>query len=186
MDYNITIRARYLQGQKNQVADKLSRRLDHHEWMLARSMIAYLDSLWGPHTIDRFASALSTQLPKYNTRYLDPNGMGIDALAQLDWGLENNYVNPPIRLLKSVMNIIRNQKAEATVIAPWWPAQTWFQDLKNMSVCPPVRVSNRAVIPLNPAIPEPWKNRRWKIFAWRVCGNLEHWNLDGLYVQHRA
>ena len=100
--------------------------------------------------------------------------MKVDALSQKDWTLENNFVNPPIRLLDKVLDVIQQQKAHATVIAPWWPAQTWFKDLHKMSVSPPIRVFKRAIIPLNPAIPEPLRNRRWKLFAWRVCGITDH------------
>ena len=182
---NITIVARHLSGKLNTQADALSRMLDKHEWMLSRPMFLFLDSIWGPHTVDRFASATSAQLLVYNTRFLDPNGMRLDALAQKDWETENNFVNPPIRLLDKVLATISLQRAHATVIAPWWPAQTWFNTLRQMSVCPPVRVYKRAVIQLNPAIPEPLRNRRWKLFAWRICGNKEHFNRAGRFTQHQ-
>ena len=107
--------------------------------------------------------------------------MKVDALAQKDWSVENNFVNPPIRLLDKVLDVVRQQKAHATIIAPWWPAQTWFKNLHKMSVCPPIRVYKRAIIPLNPAIPEPLRNRRWKLFVWRVCGNPEHFDRNALF-----
>ena len=97
---------------------------------------------------------------------------------------ENNFVNPPIRLLDKVLGIIQQQGAHATVIAPWWPAQTWFKTLNSMSICPPIRVFQRAIIPLNPATPEPLRNRRWKLFAWRVCGSLNHFNMGDPLHQH--
>ena len=90
--------------------------------MLSRPLFLYLDAVWGPHSIDRFAYAASSQLPIYNSRFLDPNGMKVDALAQKDWSVENNFVNPPIRLLDKVLDVVRQQKAHATIIAPWWPA----------------------------------------------------------------
>ena len=184
VQYNITIVARHLSGKLNTLADGLSRAVDKHEWMLARPLFLYLDEVWGPHTIDRFASAASSQLPIYNSRFQDPNGMNVDALAQKDWCQENNFVNPPIRLLDKVLGIIQQQGAHATVIAPWWPAQTWFKTLNSMSICPPIRVFQRATIPLNPATPEPLRNRRWKLFAWRVCGSLNHFNMGDPLHQH--
>ena len=186
IQHNITVVAKHLSGKLNSQADGLSRAVDKHEWMLSRPLFRYLDAVWGPHTVDRFASATSTQLPVYNSRFLDPNGMKVDALAQKDWLTENNFVNPPIRLLDKVVDIVQHQRAHATIIAPWWPAQTWFNSLQKMSTCPPIRVFQRAIIPLNPAVPEPLRNRRWKLFAWRVCGNREHFNRGGLFKQHQG
>jgi len=40
----------------------------------------------------------------------------------------------------SVLQVIQNQNANTTVIAPWWPAQPWFQTLKKLSVTSPVRL----------------------------------------------
>ena len=183
---NITIVAKHLSGKLNTQADGLSRAVDKHEWMLSKPLFLYLDSVWGPHSVDRFASLVSTQLPIYNSRFLDPNGMKVDALAQTDWGLENNFVNPPIRLLNKVIEIVQQQEAHATVIAPWWPAQTWFNNLVKLSICPPIRVFRKAIIPLNPAVPEPLRNRKWKIFAWRICGNSKHVFRDGPFRPHRS
>ena len=182
---NITITARYLAGKENIQADRLSRQLDKHEWMISRPLFRYLDSMWGPHTVDRFASAISTQLPVYNSRYLDPNGMKVDALAQPDWQQENNYVNPPIRLMSQILRIIQNQKAHATIIAPYWPTQVWFPLLRRLSISPPLRIFKRCIIQLNEATPEPLRNRRWKLFAWRICGNNTHFKEDGHIWRHR-
>ena len=60
---NITLVAKHLSGRLNTQADGLSRAIDKHKWMLSRPLFQYLDSVWGPHTVDRFASAISTQLP---------------------------------------------------------------------------------------------------------------------------
>ena len=183
--YQTTITAKHLSGVLNVQADDLSRQTDKFEWMLSKPTFKMLDSMWGPHTVDRFASALSTQLPRYNSRYLDPNGMPVDALAQIDWAEENNFVNPPMRLLDRVLQIIAAQGAHATVIAPWWPAQTWFARLRAMAITTPVRIYKRAIVQLNPAVPEPLRNKRWNLYAWRICGNSRHYDKDGLFWQHR-
>ncbi|XP_066982817.1 uncharacterized protein [Macrobrachium rosenbergii] len=105
LEDNITLHARYLVERRIREPTN-SRMEDKYEWMLSRPMFHLLDSVWGPHTVDRFASALTTQLPTYNSRYWDPNGMRVDALAQSDWHLENNFINPPIRLLDRVLHLI--------------------------------------------------------------------------------
>ena len=94
-DMHVTIRAKYLAGDMNWHADKLSRLSAQYEWMLNPRMFQFLNSLWGPFTIDRFASLLTMQLPKYNSLYYDPQCSGVDALAQADWGSENNFIKAP-------------------------------------------------------------------------------------------
>jgi hypothetical protein len=63
---NITIRARYISSSANVSADKLSRHLDSDDWRLDPVLFAELDMKFGKHSIDRFASALNTLLPRYN------------------------------------------------------------------------------------------------------------------------
>ena len=113
----------------------------------------------------------ATQLPRYNSLYYDPFTEGVDALAQRDWTRMNNYVNAPFFLIPRVLDVIESQRAVATVIAPFWPAQTWFSRLVRLAVSPPI------VLPMNPRTiwavnsrAEPLRNSRWKIGVWRISG----------------
>jgi ribonuclease HI len=165
--------SRHLRGLLNTRADHLSRLIDKFEWRLHPRLFRMLDVMWGPHTIDRFASLTTTHLARYNSRYCDPNSVGVDALAQKDWHTNNNYVNPPFRLIPEVLKVAKEQKALVTIIAPWWPAQPWFQELRRLSIRPPVRLPNtwRSVLPMTTLIvPEPLLNRKWKLYAWRIDG----------------
>ena len=172
---NITIAARYLAGVNNQHADRLSRTTSASEWMLNRRLFLHLERMFGPHTIDRFASIRTTQLVEYNSLFLDPTSSGVDALAQTDWAKHNNFVNPPFRLLGRVVQLLKQQKATATLVAPWWQAQPWFRELMNMSIAPPFRLPNHtaAFLPVGRRLPEPLNNRKWKIYVWRVSGRQD-------------
>ena len=125
---NIEISAQYLKGTLNVQADTLSRLNSQYEWVLHPRFFQFLDKVWGPHTIDRFASMNTTQLEKYNTRFADPFAPE-DALHQADWDLENNFVNTPLKLLDRVIKMIVTQQAWATIIAPMWNAKIWCQKL---------------------------------------------------------
>lgn len=169
LEQGITIIARHLPGVQNVEADMLSRLLDKFEWRLNPCLFGWLDTLWRQHTIDRFASMLTTQTPVYNSRFLDPLSQGVDALAQNDWAEHNNFVNPPFRMIPQILDTIVSQKATATIIAPWWPAQPWAHRLRQLSIRPPIRLpNNRRAFWGNQ--PEPLRNCRWKIYAWRLCG----------------
>lgn len=167
----VSIVCSHIAGKDNCGADYLSRLNDKYEWKLHPGLFRYLDEMWGPHTIDRFASVLTTQLPKFNSRYHNPLASGIDALAQQDWESHNNYVNPPFRLLPQVLDVIRTQNAEATIIAPAWKAQPWYQKLLKGSISPPFRIRDmdKSVLSIW-GHAEPLQNRRWRLYAWRISG----------------
>jgi hypothetical protein len=69
---NIHIKPMYICSTANTWANKLSRHLDSDDWQLDPSVFLELDAQFGPHTIDRFASGLSTLLPRYNANSLNP------------------------------------------------------------------------------------------------------------------
>jgi hypothetical protein len=58
--------------------------------------------MYGPHTIDCFASDDSTQLLHYNTKFYSKNASGLDAFM-FNWGYDhNNFVFPPPSLVGTV------------------------------------------------------------------------------------
>jgi len=172
----VMIVSHHLKGSLNVRADHLSRIQNKFEWRLNPHLFNVLDKMWGPHSYDRFASLTNTHLALYNSRFHDPLTSGVDALAQNNWKIHNNYVNAPFRLIPEVLKVVSEQKATATIIAPWWPAQPWFRKLRHLSVSPPLKLPNtcRAFQAMNKdIIPEPLLNPRWKIYAWRVCGKQD-------------
>ena len=40
----------------NELADYLSRIVDFNDWLLNPMVLLMLNTIWGPHTVDRFAS----------------------------------------------------------------------------------------------------------------------------------
>jgi hypothetical protein len=78
-------------------AGTLSRELDTEDLQLNLRIFEHLQHRWGPHTIDRFASMLNAQLPRFNARWRDPLCENIDCLHMSDAASrrENNYCNPP-------------------------------------------------------------------------------------------
>ena len=171
INMNTKIVASYISGVKNWQADQLSRLNSTYKWKLHPNLFRLIDDYWGPHTIDRFASMMTTQIPNYNSLYWDPLTSGVDALAQMDWSLSNNYVNAPFGLLPRILDIVIKQQATATVIAPMWPAQIWFQKLTTLLIDNPIPlpVSSRTVICVGPRA-EPLKNKAWRLYAWRISG----------------
>ena len=171
-ELGIVLSARYLAGRLNGHADGLSRILTPYEWMLHPKLFQVIQDMWGPHTVDRFASGLMCQLPRYNSLYLDPNTEGVVAMMQ-DWRGENNFVNAPFWMLTKIMRKVEQEGVYATIIAPHWPSQMWFHWLKRMSIGVPLRLPNMLRVMLRRAgVPEPLKNPKWRVYAWRVYGKI--------------
>ncbi|KAK3289450.1 hypothetical protein CYMTET_3129 [Cymbomonas tetramitiformis] len=133
LDLNdIELQARYIRSEANEWADRLSRDRDLDDWRLNRRWFQWAEREWHRHTVDRFASELSAQLPRYYAQWHDPGCEGVDSLA-FSWLGEVNWVNPPWSLLDEVAHKLREEKCAATVVAPYWPGQMWFQQLEAMA-----------------------------------------------------
>ena len=130
---DVTLSPRYIRSEDNFRADALSRLLDRGDWRLHPRVFRTLHRDWGPLTIDRFATMNNTHLPRYNSAWLDPRSEGLDAFAQTNWTAENNYCNPPWELLDRLALHLDTTGAAATVIAPCWPAQLWYQRFQELA-----------------------------------------------------
>ena len=173
LNNGISLVVHHIAGASNACPDALSRLSARHEWVLHASVFQQLDRMFGPHTVDRFALVSTALLPVYNSRFADPYSAGVDALGQTDWALENNWVNPPFRLIPRVLDVIEAQRAVATLIAPMWPGQPWMARLRQLCVAPPLRLPPvmRSCVPLTEGqLIEPHRNRGWTLYAWRVSG----------------
>lgn len=122
----LTIEASWLASVENIHADRLSRVRDSADWRLAPWAFRSLASAWGPLTVDRFASAVNTQLPRFYSADLCPGTEGVDAFS-VSWRGERNYCNPPFYLVPHVLAKIRAERVSAVVIVPAWDAQPWWR-----------------------------------------------------------
>ena len=176
----ISISASFLAGKQNDHADHLSRLSPAYEWSLDPLAFQMLEEAWGPHQIDRFASAVNTKLPVFNSRFGEPGSAGIDALAQ-DWRGWNNYINPPFRMLDAVIEKVYQCQAEATVIAPFWSNQMWFHRLRSILIAPPMRIPiDRIALQTASLRAEVIRNPKWRLYAWRISGAKASEHADGL------
>ena len=81
-ELDMVLSAKYLARSLNMEADRLSRILTPYEWKLHPKIFNVIKKMWGPHTVDRFASELTTQLPRFISLYWDPKTEAVDALMQ--------------------------------------------------------------------------------------------------------
>jgi hypothetical protein len=125
---NITLVPRLIASELN-VVDSLSRKNLDGEWCLRRWAFAWIQGLYGPHDIDRFASHACHLLPRYNSLYWDPLTEGVDAFKH-DWDGANNFVHPPFNLIRHVVKKLTGCSSVAcTLVVPDWPSQPWYLPL---------------------------------------------------------
>jgi hypothetical protein len=179
--HNIEVAAIHIPGKSNVKADELSRLRDKSDWMLNRDIFQKLDTIWGPHTVDRFATDLNAQTRRFNSMRRCPGSEAVNAFTQ-DWSKDNNWINPPFSMLQLVINKIIRQRATATIVAPIWRAQPWFQKLLNITSQIILLPNHEATfLPGFKGNAEPLKNPGWQVAAFRVSGKL--WHPTGRKIQ---
>ena len=90
--------------------------------------------MFGNPIIDLFA--LRYKLVPYCSYRPDPNAILVDAFT-FDWGTNFNYIFPPFSILGTVLRKIVEDKADAILIAPFWPTQSWFPKVLQLLVDSP-------------------------------------------------
>ena len=57
---------------------------------------------------------------------------------------------------------------------------SWFQTLRNLAVCPPIRLPRRAVLPAHPQVtPERWLNHQCNLYVWLLHGRAGDGHMTG-------
>ena len=78
--FDIRLTVEWISRDLNKKADEISRIEDCNDYyMLDSSWFVRLDSCWGPHTIDCFASVKAKQLDRFCSRVLNPGCEAADA-----------------------------------------------------------------------------------------------------------
>ena len=77
-DDKITLLPKWVPRNLNIQADVVSKSVDFDDWRTTRDFFEYLNRLWGPHTIDRFARHKNTHLARFNSRYFVPGTEAVD------------------------------------------------------------------------------------------------------------
>ncbi|XP_068716373.1 uncharacterized protein [Montipora foliosa] len=92
--HNIRLDLTWIPRDQNSEADRFSKVVDIDDYSVHDDVFIHLDRLWGPHSIDRFASSYNAKLPRFNSRFLQSGTEAIDAFSQ-DWSCDNNWIVPP-------------------------------------------------------------------------------------------
>jgi len=125
--FSVSLSTVWVPRAQNTEADAMTRWNDTNDWMLDPSLFAVIDSRWGPFTCDRFAGHSNyAQLPYFNSLFWCPDTGGLNAFAQTDWAEHNNWCYAPFDLIPRVLAMVREHKAKATLVVPYWPSRPWW------------------------------------------------------------
>ncbi|XP_045208922.2 uncharacterized protein LOC123560830 [Mercenaria mercenaria] len=125
LKWNIDMKIQWVPREQNSVADDISKLNNTDEWEVTDDFFRFVDSLWGPHNVDRFASSQNRKLKLYNSKFLDFDTEAIDAFTQ-DWSGCNNWLVPPIRLVSRTIFHLLHYGAVGTLIVPKWPSASFW------------------------------------------------------------
>ena len=115
----IILRARYIPGKLNALADQLSRRgqILHTEWSLCPRIFKHLCNQFTKPRWDLFATKYNKKLEIYASPMPDPESEAVVALS-LSWENMWAYVYPPTALIPQILTKIQTEDCQIMLIAP--------------------------------------------------------------------
>ena len=169
--HNVWISAAYIPGILNVDADEQSREFDDAtEWSISDFVFDKMVQMWGAPDIDLFASRINAKISTYVSWRPDPGSVAIDAFT-LSWDRSFIYCFPPFSIIWKTLEKIQRDQAEALVVMPLWPTQSWFPCLMSMLTDHPMVFSaNQLLLPNKPKARHPLYFKL-KLAVMRLSGN---------------
>jgi hypothetical protein len=161
-----------LPGKMNNIADWESRvRWDRNDWKLNPMVFEALNRIWGPLTLDLFATRNNRQVKSFYSWRPDPEALGTDAFNQI-WPTVGAYANPPWILINRVLGKVKQDKARIVIITPLWKGQSWFGEILQMTVATPMILPHTEdlFLPVYQFNQEAVGAPKWKAIAWLISG----------------
>ena len=112
------------------------------EWCLNQTIANLVFSLTGYPNIDLFVTGLNnSRLPIYVSPIPDSKALAIDALS-VSWDHIHGYAFLPFHAIPAILNKICLFQCRIVLVAPLSPQRSWFPDLLQLLVAPPLRLPN--------------------------------------------
>ena len=165
---DLWIKAVFIPGKENVLADSESRKIRQVEWKLNPKIFQILCKIRGPFYIDLFASRISHQISKFVSWLPDPEAWKIDAFT-FDWDMVGIYCFPPFCLILRILHRVILQQADMTIIVPMWKQRPWYPQLIDLLVEFPIILPKTNII-LDPAGKADMTGVNWNLIACTISG----------------
>jgi hypothetical protein len=129
ISYNVDLSVDWVPRTQNEAADELSKTPDPDDWSVQDRIFLMLSSMYGPFSIDCFASNLTHKLPRFFSKYWCEGTYGIDAFSY-SWVDEFVWLVPPPPLIAKVISHCKLCRAKGVLIAPKWVSAAFWPLLK--------------------------------------------------------
>ena len=138
MGKNLGVSASYINTTKNVVADKESRKLRNNlEWSLQTPIFDKIRLVYGPVTIDLFASRINAKVKRFYSHNPDPEACDHDSFP-FSWQQKHFHVFPPFSCIPQVINKIELESATGILVVPLFTTQPWFTRLLRILTSEPL------------------------------------------------
>ena len=129
----LSLEAQHVAGRLNTAADLMSRGGPRAEdWSLNPRLAALVWSLFGTPQVDLFATERNHKCDLWFSLFPSDNPpLGLDALAH-PWPDALLYAFPPVRLIPSILDRIRDSGAQLILVAPLSPSAPWMAELHSL------------------------------------------------------
>ena len=134
--HNIKLEVEWIPRSLNEHADFISRIIDFDDWSVDLSIFNILNTSWGPHSVDCFATSYNALLPRFHARFWSPGCEAVDTFT-VNWGGEHevNWWVPPLYLVCRTIRHASSCKARGTLVVPAWKSAPYWPILCPDSIC---------------------------------------------------
>ena len=108
-----------------QVADAGSKAADTDDWSIDTTSYRWLETKFGPFTIDLFADEANKKCQRFYSDFLCPTSIGVDAFCH-SWDCENSWICPPISKVTHVFHRLKKVKGRGVLVVPNWHAANYW------------------------------------------------------------
>ena len=126
---SIGLNAAHIAGKLNIIPDQLSRvRIRQIQRELDDAILDHIFKIWDKPFIDLFASSQNRKMRIFCTLDPHPEALAMDALT-ISWEGMFAYAFPPICLIPSFLEHMKQFRCRLILIAPQWPRRHWYTTL---------------------------------------------------------
>ena len=127
---NINLQIQWIPRELNNVSDSVSKYIDYDDWRISPVLFDYINNIWGPFTIDRFADQFNKQIPRFNSKFENEGSECVNAFT-IKWNKDNNWLVPPISEISNVIKQMLFQNASGVLVIPKWESAKFWVQLVN-------------------------------------------------------